>query len=192
MFRRQAWKLNSSLTATNNATMCWRAWIEEDSEISGNMNTVRFIHKQKRLVPLFCMGMLFEFYVSYVLHRLCLYIWYDILISWSWCLYILSYVNIMDKGASHSQISSNIPKLSPILTIQKNMDGETATGSQTKAPFPSPNITTWTTSQPSDQTWFLSGRWLTQPSKSAIWKMLLEKGIWIMQQPKSQQMCHGF
>lgn len=149
--------------------------------------------KQNRLVPLFCMGMLLSF-MFHMLYIGCVYvyIWYDILISWSWCLYILSYVNIMDKGASHSQISSNIPKLSPILTIQKNMDGETAAGSQTKAPFPSPNITTWTTSQPSDQTWFLSGRWLTQPSKSAIWKMLLEKCIWIMQQPKSQQMCHGF
>lgn len=53
-------------------------------------------------------GNVVDFYVSYVIHRLCLciyiYIWYDILISWSWCLYILSYVNIMDKGASHSQM----------------------------------------------------------------------------------------
>lgn len=43
-------------------------------------------------------------FMFHMFYMLSIYIWYDILISWSWCLYILSYVNIMDKGASHSQM----------------------------------------------------------------------------------------
>ena len=92
-------------------------------------------------------GNVVDFYVSYVIHRLCLCIyiymvWHiDIVIVVSLHSFLCQYHG--QGGISFPDaISSNIPKLSPILTIQKNMDGETATGSQTKAPFPSPNITT--------------------------------------------------